>query len=348
VRFLEGRIAGGRTKPRTDGLTMVLDRWAQDPGELTGALAPYVDVVKIGWGIPVLVEEESLRRRVQRYRESGISVSHGGTLLEMAVAKGRHVELLERLLDMGFDTLELSEGVIDIPSRIQREIVGFARTHSLRLHWEVGRKSSHNQLSLEETVERIDRAKEHRPDLLIIEGRESGRSVEIYDDTGAIKWDWVDRLIAEAPPLPIMFEAPREIQQTEMVLRLGPHVNLGNVAMGSVAALETQRQGLRGDSFGVTTPLPEGRLSPAGRFLFHLLRSYGPMDQGRLMALTGLSRRTVQYALRTLVRGDWVRELPDPHDYRRRLYNCGAAIGPPSGVARPSPTRRRSLTRRRE
>lgn len=329
-RFAEPLLGAGRPKPRTDGLTMVLDRWAHDPGELAGPLADYVDIVKIGWGIPVLVEETAVRERVGRYRASGISVSHGGTLLEMAVAKGRQLELLERIVRAGFDTLELSEGVIDIPRRVQREIVEFARSHGLRLHWEVGRKSSHNQLSLEETVERFSAAKEWKPDLLIVEGRESGRSVEIYDDAGAIKWDWVDRLIAEAPPLPLMFEAPHEIQQTEMILRLGPRVNLGNVAMASVAALETQRQGLRGDTFGVAPPLPDTRLSPAARFLYHMLKTYGPMDQGKLLTVTGLKRRTVQYALRALVRGQFLRNQPDPHDYRRRIYSC--ATEPPRGA----------------
>ena len=337
-RFAEPLLGPGRPKPRTDGFTMVLDRWAQDPGELTGPLAEYVDVVKIGWGIPALVGETAVRERIARYRAAGISVSHGGTLLEMAVAKGRHPELLDRLVRAGFDTVELSEGVIDIPRRTQREIVEFARSHSLRLHWEVGRKSSHNQLSLEETVERIRGAQEWRPDLLIVEGRESGRSVEIYDDAGAIKWDWVDRLVAETPPIPLMFEAPHEIQQTEMILRLGPRVNLGNVAMTSVAALETQRQGLRGDTFGVAPPLPDTRLPPAARFIYHMLRTSGPMDQGKLLSVTGLKRRTVQYALRTLVRGQFLRTLPDPHDYRRRVYSCATEPRqPPAPPRAPAP-----------
>ncbi len=71
-RFAEPLLGAGRPKPRTDGLTMVLDRWANDPGELSGPLAEYVDVVKIGWGIPALVDEEAVRARVARYRASGI------------------------------------------------------------------------------------------------------------------------------------------------------------------------------------------------------------------------------------------------------------------------------------
>ncbi len=320
--FLETVISAPRSKPRRRGLTMVLDRLAADPRPIVEALAPYIDVVKIGWGIPVLLEDAVLARRVSLYRDHDVHVSNGGTLLELAVAKGRHRKALEGFVRAGFDTVELSEGVIDIPARVQREIVEFVRSKGLRLHWEVGRKSVHPQLSLEETIVRAQRALEFRPETVIIEGRESGKGVEIYDDAGAIKWDWVDRLRAAVPPDPLMFETPLEIQQTEMVLRLGPDVNLGNIAFSSVAALETQREGLRGDTFGVVAPLPQTVVSPAGKFVYHILRTQGVLDQGRIMELTGLNRRTVQYALDALVSARAVRVGKDSRDLRRRLYEC--------------------------
>ena len=332
MQFLERVVEAGRKKPRSAGLTMVLDRLAADPDLLVSALAEYVDVVKLGWGIPLLLAEPALRHRVLRYREAGIHVSNGGTLLEIAVSKGRHREALKGLVDQGFDTVELSEGVIDVPRKSREEIVEFVRSRGLRLHWEVGRKSPHNQLSLEESVDRIEVARQYRPDLVIVEGRESGKGVEIYDETGAIKWDWVDRLRAASPPFPLMFEAPLEIQQTELVIRLGPDVNLGNVAMTSVAALESQRQGWRGDTFGVPPVVTGVEMSPAARFVYYVLRTHGALDQGRLVQLTGLHRRTIQYALRGLTRGQLVRESPDPHDYRRRQYSCIGAR--PPGAAR--------------
>ena len=339
MQFLERVVEPARRKPRTVGLTMVLDRLAVEPDLLAGDLAEYVDVVKIGWGIPLLLAEPALRRRVARYRDAGIHVSNGGTLLEIAVAKGRHREALQGLRAQGFDTVELSEGVIDLPRRVQEDVVEFARSHGLRLHWEIGRKSPHNQLGLEESVDRLEVARRYRPDLVIIEGRESGKGVEIYDEAGAIKWDWVERFCSVAPPLPLMFEAPLELQQTELVIRLGADVNLGNVAMTSVAALESQRQGWRGDTFGVPSIVGDVELSPAARFVYYVLRTHGALDQGKIVQLTGLRRRTVQYALRGLTQRQLVRETPDPHDFRRRQYSgIGArAVAPPHGVARGRP-----------
>jgi phosphosulfolactate synthase len=334
MQFLERVVQPGRRKPRVTGLTMVLDRLANPPELLTGALAEYVDVVKLGWGIPLLMDQEAVRRRVARYRHAGIHVSNGGTLLEIAVSRGRHRDALRGLLDHGFDTVELSEGVIDIPRRAQEEIVEFVRSHGMRLHWEVGRKNPHNQLSLDESVDRIEAARRFRPDLVIIEGRESGKAVEIFDETGAIKWDWVERLRDASVPLPVMFEAPIEIQQTELVIRLGPDVNLGNVAMTSVAALESQRQGWRGDTFGVPPATSDVELSPAARFVHYVLRAHGALDQPHLVQLTGLNRRTVQHSLRSLTENELVWESRDPHDYRRRQYSC-AAIRP--GASRRPP-----------
>ena len=321
-RFLRTLVASPRAKPRKRGLTMVLDRLAGDLDGPLDLLHPYIDIVKVGWGIPLLLDERGLQRRVRAIREHDIHVSNGGTLLEVAVSKGAHVRTLDALRQTGFDTVEVSEGVIDIPSRVQREIVEYVHAHGLRLHWEVGRKSTHHQLSLEESVTRAERALDHRPDTLIIEGRESGRGVEIFDEAGAIKWDWVERLRSAIPDDLIMFETPLEIQQTEMVLRLGPEVNLGNIAPASVAALETQRDGLRGDTFGVVPPLARTSVSPASKFVYHILRAQGVLDQSRIMELSGLNRRTVQNALDALVRGRMVRAGKDSHDLRRRVYAC--------------------------
>ena len=46
----------------------------------------------------------------------------------------------------------------------------------------------------------------------------------------------------------ILFEAPRKEQQVWFVRRLGPDVNLGNIAPEEVLSLETVRVGLRADT----------------------------------------------------------------------------------------------------
>ena len=48
----------------------------------------------------------------------------------------------------------------------------------------------------------------------------------------------------------LIWEAPQKNQQAYLILKFGPNVNLGNIAPEEITALETMRQGLRGDTLG--------------------------------------------------------------------------------------------------
>jgi phosphosulfolactate synthase len=98
---------------------------------------------------------------------------------------------------------------------------------------------------------------------VIVEARESGLGIGIYDGTGNISvaavdtiagamGDRVDRLI---------WEAPLKIQQSELIKRFGPNVGLGNIDPHKVVALEALRAGLR---FETLKPIAEA-LQRAGR-----------------------------------------------------------------------------------
>ncbi len=311
-----------RTKIAGDYHTMMIDRMLPGLEQMLPMISRYVTVAKIGWGIPLLLDGKALSSRVRKYREQGISVSNGGTMLEIASTNGKHLQLLERMKEMGFSTVELSEGVIDIPRRQKNEIVEFAKSEGMRLHVEVGRKSAANQLSLEETIDRMKNFADYEPDMIIIEGRETGKNVEIYDQDGKIKWDWVSRITEEFELPKIMFEAPLEDQQAQLIVRLGNTINLGNVSMHSAIPLESQRQGLRGDTFGAHLGVESVDGSPATKFVYHVIAGGGPMDQSRIIRVTGLNRRTVQNSIDSLSNQGLLREVPDPHDLRRKLYSC--------------------------
>lgn len=304
------------------GKTMVIDRLAPGTVETVCSLSRYVDIVKIGWGLPLLLSPREVTQRVSAYASHGISVSNGGTLLEIAAQRGKHLEAVRTLLSTGFNTIELSEGVVEMHRSAKKEIAEAVHAAGARLNVEVGRKNPRNQLSLDETVERIGEALEFSPDLVIIEGRETGRSVEIYDEAGEIKWDWVQRIQESCPSDKLMFEAPQERQQTEFVLQAGSNVHLGNVSVQSIAALASQRLGLRGDTLGVQLGTPEISAGPSARFIYYILLNHGFMDQGKIMRLTGLNRRTVQNALSLLIREGRVAQRLDPSDMRRHIYSA--------------------------
>lgn len=309
-----------------NGSTMVLDRLTPTDWELLPDLSPYIRYVKIGWTLSMLLDRENLRRRISRYLDAGISVSPGGTLLEMAINRGKMDETLKSIKEAGFDSIELSEGVLDIPPFLKEKIADFSHSSGMHLNVEVGKKNPRNQLSLDETVQRIGESLDLGPDFVIIEGRESGRSVEIYDDLGEIKWDWVNRIIEEYPQEKLMFEAPQERQQIELVIRLGPSVNLGNVSLNSVAALETQRRGMRGDTFGILDNTIKVTGPPSNKFVYYVVANHGPVDQASIMELTGINRKTLQNALADLIESGLIRANTDRKDLRKKVYSLNTGL----------------------
>lgn len=307
-------------RPRSTGITHVLDRLVPLHATELGYVAPYIDVAKIGWGLPLLLPRTTVRDRVKTYHDFGIEVSTGGTLLEYAVMRDRVPQLMDEARELGFDLIEISSGIIELsPTQIEH-LVEAARARSLDYFIEVGKKDTHYQLSLKETNAQIAHARTQRPRKVIVESRESGRGVGIYDSDGAIKWDWLRSILADHPGAELIFEAPQEIQQVQLIRELGSDVNLGNVALRSVAPLASERLGLRGETFGTIRTAKSVRGPPAAKFLFFLLESYHGLDQTQLAQMSHLSRRTVQSALESLRQQGLVKESVSLHDSRRREY----------------------------
>ena len=240
-------------KPRSKGLTMVLDKGlglyqAEDLMEA----APYIDIIKLGWGTPRLFSEKFIRNKVSLYKKHDIAVCNGGTFFEIAYQQNKTEAFYNYARDIGFNLIEISNGVISLSAEQKAEAIRCAREKGFTAISEVGKKEplEDNKLSLQ------DRIAEARSDLsagasrVIIEAREAGKSLGIYDDTGGVKEDIAQSLEREIGSEKIMFEAPEKSQQTYLVLHFGPDVNLGNIRPDDVIPLETLRRGIRGDTFG--------------------------------------------------------------------------------------------------
>src|SRR5271170_4318341 len=62
-------------RPRKVGVTHLLDRLGAIDPKQVAYLAPYIDVAKIGWGLPLLVRRETLHERIEAYHSANIQVS---------------------------------------------------------------------------------------------------------------------------------------------------------------------------------------------------------------------------------------------------------------------------------
>lgn len=87
-------------------------------------------------------------------------------------------------------------------------------------------------------------------DLVLMEAREGGKGIGVFDNKGNVKEDELQTLIEGTPVDKIIWEAPQKAQQAYFILKLGANVNLGNIPPDEITALETMRLGLRGDTLG--------------------------------------------------------------------------------------------------
>ncbi|MGB8957033.1 MAG: phosphosulfolactate synthase [Tumebacillaceae bacterium] len=254
--ILSDPLPGRITKPRTDsGLTMLIDsglglRETVDLVELAGS---YIDFVKLGFGTSKLYPATVLRQKIELLQQQGIEVYPGGTFLEASILQGKWSEFLNRCFELGFRTVEVSDGTISLSADLRRKIITTACERGFKVITEVGKKETDARLSIAYQLEQIRADLDNGAYKVIIEGRESGKSVGLFDADGAILRDEFDQLIERVESTEqLIWEAPLRSQQEELIRAFGPNVNLGNINPRDIIALEALRVGLRSDTLRYT------------------------------------------------------------------------------------------------
>ena len=237
-------------KPRDDGVTHVIDR-GLSIAEIEGMIevaGEFVDIVKLGWGTALATG--NLERKLERYRAHGIPVVLGGTLTELAISRGRLDELIAWVHDLGLEYFEISDGTIALEHPRKLELIERLAQEFTVLS-EVGSKDDTGAITPPYVwVEQMRAELAAGAWKVIAEGREAG-TAGIFRPSGEVREGLIGEIVHEIAPARIMFDAPRKDQQVWFVRRFGPDVNLSNVPVGEVLALETLRLGLRSDTLGI-------------------------------------------------------------------------------------------------
>ena len=236
-------------KPRTSGLTMVIDGGVP-LGLFTDQIelgAEYIDFVKFGWGTSVVTN--CLREKISVLDSHGIGFYFGGTLFEKFVVQGRFDDYRQLLEEYSCQHVEVSNGTIVLSNA---EKAGYIRklAPDFTVVSEVGFKDPgrSEMLPPSEWVASIKEDIDAGASIVTLEARESGSSGICRPD-GELRYGLIeDVLHAGIPVDSLLFEAPNTELQTHMITRIGPNVNLGNVPAGGVIGLETLRLGLRSDT----------------------------------------------------------------------------------------------------
>ena len=237
-------------KPRDDGVTHVIDR-GLSIAEIEGMIevaGEFVDIVKLGWGTALATG--NLERKLERYRAHGIPVVLGGTLTELAISRGRLDELIAWVHELGLEHFEISDGTIALEHERKVELIERLAQEFTVLS-EVGSKDDTGAITPPYVwVEQMRAELAAGAWKVIAEGREAG-TAGIFRPSGEVREGLIGEIVHEIAPARIMFDAPRKDQQVWFVRRFGPEVNLSNVPVGEVLALETLRLGLRSDTLGI-------------------------------------------------------------------------------------------------
>ena len=263
-------------RPRRRGITMAIDN-----GIPTGLFTDYVastagliDFVKFGWG--TVVVSPNIGDKIAVLEDLGIGYFFGGTLFEKHLLQSRFDDFRAFCHAYGCHYVEVSNGTVALSNE---EKAGYVKRLSgeFAVFSEVGLKDAarSSRMGTGDWVEYIRQDLEAGARLVIAEARESGRSGICHAD-GKVRADVLDGILASGVDVGrLIFEAPTKDLQASFIRRIGPNVNLGNVAPADVIGVETLLVGLRSDTLTAMETLEPPVAGRAGR------ATARPMGHGR-------------------------------------------------------------------
>jgi phosphosulfolactate synthase len=247
MNFNLSQIPDRNQKPRTSGITMVMDKGlsVEEAKNFLSVSHPHVDIIKLGFGTSFVTP--NLKEKLEVYRSYNIPIYFGGTLFEAFLIRNQFEDYISVCKDFGIDYMEVSDGSITIPHAEKCGYIEKLTKHGTVLS-EVGSKDAAHIIPPYKWIELMRAELNAGATYVIAEAREAG-NVGIYRGTGEVREGLVQEILTQIPGEKIIWEAPQKAQQLYFIELLGANVNLGNIAPTEVIPMETMRIGLRGDTF---------------------------------------------------------------------------------------------------
>ncbi len=247
MNFNLSQIPERIAKPRTNGITMVMDKGLSiaEAKNFLSVAHPHVDIVKLGFGTSFVTP--NLSEKLEVYQSYDIPVYFGGTLFEAFLIRNQFDDYLTVCKEYGIRFMEVSDGSITIPHAEKCGYIEKLTNYGTVLS-EVGSKDAEHIIPPYKWIELMRAELNAGSSYVIAEAREAG-NVGIYRGSGEVREGLVQEILTQIPAEKIIWEAPQKAQQLYFIELIGCNVNLGNIAPTEMLPLETMRIGLRGDTF---------------------------------------------------------------------------------------------------
>ena len=234
-------------KPRTKGLTMIMDKGLSlnEAENMVVLKSELTDIVKLGFGTSLLTRY--IDKKISLYKEAGIDVYTGGTLFEAFIVRNQ-IDDFYRLMDkLKLEMVEVSDGCIQMEHDKKCELI-HKLSKDFKVISEIGSKDESLTIEDDKWMSYMKKELEAGSWKVIAEAREGG-NVGMFETNGDIKGKLIKNITKEIDISNILWEAPLKKQQIWFINEFGANVNLGNISPNSIISLECLRLGLRGDTF---------------------------------------------------------------------------------------------------
>lgn len=249
MNFKLSQIPERTVHPRKYGLTMVNDKGLSvyDAKNLMSGASPYVDIVKLAFGTPLVSND--LKEKIRIYQDAGVAVYFGGLLFEAYVIRNQFDDYIGLLQEYGIRHIEVSDGSIDITHVEKCGYIEKLAKYGV-IFSELGSKDKDREHITPpyQWIKLMQTEIEAGAGYIVAEAREDG-TVGLYRDSGEVREGLVQEILTKLPAEQILWEAPQKDQQLYFLGLIGANANLGNIDHRDVISLEAMRVGLRGDSF---------------------------------------------------------------------------------------------------
>ena len=222
-------------KPRTKGLTMIMDKGLSlnEAENMVVLKSELTDIVKLGFGTSLLTRY--IDKKISLYKEAGIDVYTGGTLFEAFIVRNQ-IDDFYRLMDkLKLEMVEVSDGCIQMEHDKKCELI-HKLSKDFKVISEIGSKDESLTIEDDKWISYMKKELEAGSWKVIAEAREGG-NVGMFETNGDIKGKLIKNITKEIDISNILWEAPLKKQQIWFINEFGANVNLGNISPNSIISL---------------------------------------------------------------------------------------------------------------